>query len=58
MERRRESVMDYVLRDERTRERVERLVVDERVDSDHQLITVSIKGSKKEKRGKKGGEKE
>ncbi|XP_077255544.1 uncharacterized protein LOC143893719 [Temnothorax americanus] len=39
-----ESVIDYVLGDRRTRERVERVVVEEKVDSDHQPVTAWVEG--------------
>lgn len=37
---RRGSIIDYVLRNEKTRERVKRLRVEKKVDSDHQPLTV------------------
>ncbi|XP_024867350.1 uncharacterized protein LOC112451550, partial [Temnothorax curvispinosus] len=39
-----ESVIDYVLGDRRTREKVERVVVEEKVDSDHQPVTAWVEG--------------
>lgn len=39
-----ESVIDYVVEDERTRKGIEKLRVKEKVDSDHQPIVVYIKG--------------
>lgn len=48
--------MNYVLRIEEPREKINRMKVQERVDSDHQPITVWVKGggSGREKRRKKG----
>lgn len=37
---RRESIINYVLKNEETRERVKRLRVEKKVDSDHQPLTV------------------
>lgn len=50
-EGRRGSVIDYVLGNEETRERVKRMRVENRVDSDYQPITVSVEGGGS--RGKK-----
>lgn len=53
------SVIDYVLGDERTRERVEELKVETRIDSDHYPITVEVKGEEKGRtRGKRKGREE
>lgn len=46
--RRRDSVIDYVIGDERTRERVRKIKVEGKADSDHQPITVWIEGAKKQ----------
>lgn len=53
------SVIDYILGDERTRESVEKMVVEEKVDSDHQPVMVWLKGRRRkgkeiEGRRKKG----
>lgn len=47
-------VIDYVLGNEESREKVNKMKVEERVDSDHQPITVWIEGRgwKKERRKK------
>ncbi|XP_053989926.1 uncharacterized protein LOC128882360 [Hylaeus volcanicus] len=54
-----ESVIDYVLGNEETRVRTVRLVVEEKVESDHQPVVVWIEGGKGEDgkrwRRKKGG---
>lgn len=50
------SVIDYILGDERTREEVKRVVVGERVESDHQPLIVWIRGKEEGKEG--GGERE
>jgi len=39
-----ESVNDYIITDERARKKIERMEVESRVDSDHQPVTVWIKG--------------
>jgi len=44
------TVIDYVLADDKTREGVRKMRVEERVDSDHQPITVWVKGGKRRKR--------
>lgn len=45
------SVTDYVLRNEETRIKVERLEVEGRVDSDHHPVTMKMKsGGRKERR--------
>lgn len=61
VERKGDSVIDYVLGNEETREKVEGLYVEGRVDSDHHPVTVRVKGGHKErrkgngiKRGKRG----
>lgn len=41
---RKESVIDYVLGDRRTREKIERIEVETKVDSDHQLVTAWVEG--------------
>lgn len=58
--KRRESIIDYVLRNEETRERIKKMKVKERVDSDHQSITAWMKGgrSRGRGRGKGGGKRE
>lgn len=40
---REESVIDYVIGDERIREKMRRVVVEEKVDSDHHLIVVWVR---------------
>lgn len=45
MDRTGTSVIDYVLGHEDTREMVDRLVVEDRIDSAHQPITIWIKGA-------------
>lgn len=39
-------MIDYIVTDERAREKIERMKVESRVDSDHQPITVWIKDKK------------
>jgi len=55
------TVIDYVLGNEETRERVKKMKVEDRVDSDHQPITVWVEGGGKKgeirKGRKKGGRK-
>lgn len=48
------SVIDYVMGDERTKEKVEKMVVKDRVDSDHHPLAVWIKGGEGERRKEKG----
>lgn len=57
---RRESIIDYVLGNEETRERIKKMKVKERVDSDHQPITAWMKGGRNrgKGRGKGGGKRE
>ncbi|CAK9799089.1 Transposon TX1 uncharacterized 149 kDa protein [Anthophora plagiata] len=43
-----ESVIDYVIGNEETREKVERVEVEGRVESDHQPVVVWIEGGKRE----------
>lgn len=55
-----DSVIDYVLGDERTRERIREVRVEEKVDLDHRPITVWLEGSERQgsredKRGKRRG---
>lgn len=52
------TVIDFVLGDREVRERVERLRMGDRVDSDHQPVEIWIKGERerrREKREKRGG---
>ena len=51
------SVIDYILGNEDTRERVERMEVAERVESDHHPVVVWLKGGCRGGggKGKKGG---
>lgn len=51
------SVIDYAIRDDRSREKIKRLVMGERVDSDHYSIIMSIE-QKEKKRGKREQRKE
>ena len=56
-----ESVIDYVIGNGEAREKVDRLVVEGKVDSDHQPVVVWIEGGKREERTKsvrKDGEEE
>lgn len=46
-----ESVINYAIRDDRSREIIKRLVVGERVDSDYYPVIMSIE-QKEKKRGK------
>lgn len=49
------TVIDYVIGDEEVRERVGKLRIGERVDSDHHPVEVWIKrGDRKERRAKEG----
>lgn len=52
-----ESVIDYIVTDERAREKIGRMEVESRVDSDHQPITVWIKDKNTsiERNGKRKG---
>lgn len=50
-----ESVIDYGIRDNRSREKIKRLVVGERVDSDHYPVIMNIE--QREEKGKMGTEK-
>ena len=52
------TVIDYVLGNEDTREKMERLEVGDRIESDHHLVVVWLNGEGREKGGgrKKGGE--
>ena len=47
------SVIDYVLENEDTRERVERLEVGDRVDSDHHPVAVWLRGEGRERSGRR-----
>jgi len=51
------SVIDYVLGDEEMRERVISLKIEERIDSDHQLVVVkkNNKNRGRERRGNREG---
>ncbi|XP_076291061.1 uncharacterized protein LOC143214209 [Lasioglossum baleicum] len=49
------SVIDYILGNEETREGVEKMEVGERIDSDHAPLTVWVKGERKEKGRRAGG---
>lgn len=55
------SVIDFVLGNEETREGVRRMRVEERIDSDHQPITVWVEGDgnggRRRESGKKRGDK-
>lgn len=51
--RRGESVIDYVVGNGETRERVRKMKVEDRIDSDHQPISVEGGGKRGEKRGSK-----
>ena len=44
-----ETVIDYVLGDENTRREIESLVVEDRVDSDHQPLVVTMKRGRGER---------
>lgn len=46
-----QSVIDYIITDERAREKIERMEVESRVDSDHQLVTVWIKSQNTTREG-------
>lgn len=48
------SVIDYVIGDNRTRERIIEFRVEDRIDSDHRPITVGIEGVKRGLGGNKG----
>lgn len=48
------TVIDYVIGDEEKRKKVRRVEVEEKVDSDHHLIEVTIEGGKLD--GRKGKE--
>lgn len=52
---RRESIIDYVLGNEEIRERIKKMKVKERVDSDHQPITAWMKGGRSKGRGREKG---
>lgn len=52
-----ESVINYAIRDDRSREIIKRLVVGERVDSDYYPVIMSIE-QKEKKRGKREQRKE
>ena len=45
-----ETVIDYVLGDENTRREIESLVVEDRVDSDHQPLVVTMKRGRGERK--------
>lgn len=47
-----ETVIDYVIRGKEVREKIERMEVGERIDSDHQPITVYIRDKGTEKKSK------
>lgn len=50
-----ESVIDYVMGDEKTRERIEMMMVEGKVDSDHHPVTVWLGEGTKVRKKKKGG---
>lgn len=47
-----ETVIDYVLGDERTRRGIERMEVADRVESDHHPLVITMKKGRKRKKGK------
>ncbi|KYN15259.1 hypothetical protein ALC57_12526, partial [Trachymyrmex cornetzi] len=47
-----DSVIDYVLVDEETREEIESMKIGEEIDSDHHPLVVSLRGRRGRKRGK------
>lgn len=48
------SVIDYVIGDNRTRERIVEFRMEDRIDSDHRPITIVIEGEKRRLGGNKG----
>lgn len=48
-----ETVIDYVLGNEEVRERIIRLKIGEKIDSDHHPVEVTLTGRKEERRRKK-----
>jgi len=52
---RRDTVIDYVIEDEKIREKVGKLTIGERIDLDHHPVEVLIKGEKRGEKGIKGG---
>ncbi|XP_024891322.1 trichohyalin-like, partial [Temnothorax curvispinosus] len=52
-----ETVIDYIIGDEEVREKVERLEVGERIDSDHHPLILWVKGSSKRRQRRRGTEK-
>lgn len=49
-----ETVIDYVLGEEKIRDKVERLEVGERVDSDHHPLVACMTGNSKRERRERG----
>lgn len=50
-----QSVIDYIIGDNRARERIEKMVVEERVYSDHLLIVAWLEGASRGGREKEKG---
>lgn len=51
IEGRRETVIDYVLRDKEAWERIGRLKVGREIDSDHRTLTVKLDGESERAKG-------
>ncbi|XP_067207866.1 golgin subfamily A member 6-like protein 22 [Linepithema humile] len=49
------TVIDYVIADEDTREKIKSLRIGNRIDSDHQPLEVWVKGERQGKKGRKSG---
>lgn len=51
------SVIDYVIGNEKMREKVEKMVVEDRINSDHQPVSIWIRGGGRRRGSIKGGRK-
>ncbi|XP_067208522.1 golgin subfamily A member 6-like protein 22 [Linepithema humile] len=49
------TVIDYVIADEDTREKIKSLRIGDRIDSDHQPLEVWVKGERQGKKGRRNG---
>lgn len=50
-----DTVIDYVIGEEEVRERISKLEVGERIDSDHHPIVITVEGGERERRKRKRG---
>lgn len=51
------SAIDYVIGDEEMREKVDKMVVEDRVDSNHQPVSVLLRGKRERRKSRKAGPK-